>query len=219
MSALHGNELLETLNGADLPDWQGFDDGLRTRLKTGSFAKGLELVDAIGAAAEEANHHPDVSLTYPHVDIRLVSHDKGGVTQRDLDMARTVSALAAERGITADRAAPVVLDLALDTAGFERIAPFWSAVLTGSPDNLDGDEIREASDQVPLMWFQRAEPHEAGHQRFHLDLRIGADQAQARIDAALAAGGTLVDDSAAPSFWVLADADGNKVCICTIQSR
>ena len=41
--------------------------------------------------------------------------------------------------------------------------------------------------------------------------------AEERVAAALAAGGTLVDDEAAPSFWVLADADGNRACVCTAQ--
>ena len=45
------------------------------------------------------------------------------------------------------------------------------------------------------------------------------DQAQARISAALAAGGTLVTDERAPAFIVLADPEGNKVCVCTSLGR
>lgn len=45
---------------------------------------------------------------------------------------------------------------------------------------------------------------------------VPLDAAQARVDAALAAGGTLVDGAHAPSFWVLADAEGNEACVCTI---
>jgi len=44
-------------------------------------------------------------------------------------------------------------------------------------------------------------------------------QVQPRLDAAIAAGGTLVNDQQAPSFWVLADSDGNRVCLCTWQER
>ena len=55
--------------------------------------------------------------------------------------------------------------------------------------------------------------------RIHLDVDVPHDTAAERIAAALAAGGTLLSDSAAPAFWVLADAEGNEVCICTWQGR
>jgi 4a-hydroxytetrahydrobiopterin dehydratase len=48
---------------------------------------------------------------------------------------------------------------------------------------------------------------------------VPRDQAEARIDAAIAAGGSLVSDAEAPSFWVLADPQGNKACICTSAER
>ncbi len=57
---------------------------------------GLRLVNRIGGAAESANHHPDLVLTYPHVEVTLTSHDAGGVTSRDISMARTISGFAAE---------------------------------------------------------------------------------------------------------------------------
>jgi 4a-hydroxytetrahydrobiopterin dehydratase len=56
---------------------------------------GLRLVNQIGDAAESANHHPDLLLTYPKVEVTLTSHDAGGVTSRDIAMARTISDLAA----------------------------------------------------------------------------------------------------------------------------
>ena len=49
--------------------------------------------------------------------------------------------------------------------------------------------------------------------RIHLDISVPHDEAQARIEAALKAGGTLVSDAHAPAFWVLADAEGNEACI------
>lgn len=55
--------------------------------------------------------------------------------------------------------------------------------------------------------------------RIHLDIDVPHDVATARIEAALAAGGTLLSDDAAPAFWVLADAEGNEACICTWQGR
>ena len=55
--------------------------------------------------------------------------------------------------------------------------------------------------------------------RIHLDVTVPHDVAEERIAAALAAGGTLLSDRAAKAFWVLADPEGNEVCICTWQDR
>lgn len=55
--------------------------------------------------------------------------------------------------------------------------------------------------------------------RIHLDVDVPHDEAPARIAAALAAGGVLLSDGAAPAFWVLADTEGNEVCVCTWQGR
>ena len=66
---------------------------------TGDFATGLALTNKIGEAAEAANHHPDVTLTYPTLGVLLTSHDAGGVTVRDVRMARTITEHAAGLGV------------------------------------------------------------------------------------------------------------------------
>ncbi len=83
-----------------LEGWRVEDGALRARFRTKRFATGLRLVNRIGEAAEEANHHPDLDLRYPHVDVTLASHDVGGLTARDVRMARTISALAAGEGVS-----------------------------------------------------------------------------------------------------------------------
>ena len=82
-----------------LTDWTWRDDAIHAHLETGDFATGLRLVNRIGEAAEAMNHHPDLDLRYPHVDVRLSSHDAGGVTDRDVKLARTISEYAAAEGI------------------------------------------------------------------------------------------------------------------------
>jgi 4a-hydroxytetrahydrobiopterin dehydratase len=72
---------------------------------------------------------------------------------------------------------------------------------------------------VPLLWFQHTDAHETPRQRFHLDLWVPHDVAEDRIAAAVAAGGRVVDDENAPSFVVLADPEGNRVCVCTCLDR
>ena len=200
------------------PDgWVLVGDGLRTRVVTGGFAAGLALVDAVGAAAEEADHHPDLDLRWGHVDVRWWSHDAGGVTHRDVEMARTVSRLAADAGLTLTSAGLQSLELALDTPDAARVLPFWEAFLAYRRP-AGGQDVRDVAGRLPPVWFQESGADEP-RQRWHLDVWVDPGEVQARIDAAVAAGGRVVDDSQAPAFWVLADADGNRSCLCTWQDR
>ncbi|MGC5614966.1 4a-hydroxytetrahydrobiopterin dehydratase [Georgenia sp. Z1491] len=208
------------IQDADLQDWRHLWRALYTRFDTGSFARGLSLVAAIGEAAEAAGHHPDITLTYPSVAIRLTSHDSGGVTAKDVDLARRISTIAAADGVPASPAGTAQVDLALDTADQGEIDTFWSSVLTGSPDNVDGDEIADPAGQAPLMWFQRTDAHETPRQRFHLDVQIPADELDARVEAAVAAGGRRVEDlGRGRAFVVVEDAQGNRACFCTVLDR
>jgi 4a-hydroxytetrahydrobiopterin dehydratase len=205
---------------AGLDDWRWLLGGLHARFDTGNFATGLALADGIGAAAEEANHHPDLDLRYPFLAVTLVSHDVGGVTDRDVRMARRISELAAEAGVAAAPDRVEALELALDTADHTAVAPFWRAILGYAESRVYGDqEVVDPDGRRTTLWFQRTEPHEPPRQRFHLDIVVPPEQAQARVDAALAAGGTLISAEHAPAFWVLADADGNKACVCTPEGR
>ncbi len=218
-TVLRGQQLLNALADAGLDDWQGLPGCIRARFGTGGFTSGLALANRIGEAAEAANHHPDLALSYPHLDVRLTSHDVGGVTNRDLRLAVEVSALAQTAGASPEPDAPVLLELGLDTAQREVIAPFWAALLTGDATAASGDEIIDPSGQLPPLWFQDCEEHEVPHQRLHVDLSVPEALAPARIRAVVAAGGTVVDDSRAPMFTVLEDADGNRACVCTLAQR
>ena len=202
-----------------LSDWRKLTTSLHARFLTKNFAAGLEFVTAVTEAAEAANHHPDVKLTYPWVDLVLISHDVNALTSRDLDLAEKISQLATERGISADPGALAELEVALDTADAEAIGPFWAALLGGEAGRIDGDDVTDPRGRMPLLWLQNTESHETPRQRFHLDVWVPRDVAQARIEAAIKAGGRLVSDNAAPSFWVLADAEGNLACICTAADR
>lgn len=86
---------------AGLTGWATHDDALHVRFDTGDFAKALALVDAIGAVAEELNHHPDLELGWGRVEVHLTSHDVGGITGRDLTLARRIDELATEAGVRA----------------------------------------------------------------------------------------------------------------------
>lgn len=84
------------MDDSGIPDWERRDGALHAVFRTGDFRTGVALVNAFAEAAEAANHHPDITLTYGRVEVSLTSHDAGGVTDRDTGLARVFSALAAE---------------------------------------------------------------------------------------------------------------------------
>ena len=97
------------------------------------------------------------------------------------------------------------LSPALDSAALLGALPELSALCT--VETLD------------LMQLDSTDVTAADRQRFHLDITVPGDQAAARIDAAVQAGGRVVDRNFEPSFTVLADADGNLACVCTELGR
>lgn len=200
-----------------LDDWRYLLGALHTRLEA-PYATLLALVADIGAAAEAADHHPDLDLRYAHLDVRLFSHDVFGVSRRDLRMARRISELAGQHGVTARPRACQVLEIGYDTARADELAPFWRAVLGLDDHPHEEGNLVDRAGRLPTVWFQESE-HREQRDRAHLDITVPHDVAEQRVEAALAAGGRLVDESHAPSWWVLADPDGNLVCVCTWQGR
>ena len=85
---------------ADLPGWAFSEGSLTYTAVCQSPQTAIELVAAIGQAANSQNHHPDLLWSYDEVTLDLRSHDVDGVTQRDLRLARSVSALSGEFGAT-----------------------------------------------------------------------------------------------------------------------
>jgi 4a-hydroxytetrahydrobiopterin dehydratase len=219
---------------AKLADWRKLAQGLHARYLVDDFGVGARFVAAVGKAGDEFEHHPSVAMGSRHVDLKLVSadavfRDEDGteyvvewVTQKDVDLARRISEIAAAHAIVADPASVSVIELGLDTARSATIAPVWAALLTGNPEaqghGSPGDEIRDATGRVPNLWFGDADGHETPRQRFHIEVYVAPEAAGQRIAAAVAAGGTVVDDSDAPSLTVIADQDGNTGVLCVGES-
>ncbi len=200
-----------------LEDWRVLLQTLQSSFDTGSFAKGVEFAARVGAAADAAEHHPDLTITYPRVHVLLTTHDAGGMTIRDIEMARTISAIAAELGVAGDPSAPTQLEIAIDAIDIPAVRPFWEAVL-GFKTAKD-NEVLDPYGRAPAFWFQQMDAPRPQRNRIHIDVTVPHDVAQQRIAAAIEAGGTLVSDAEAPAFWILADPEGNEACICTWQGR
>ena len=161
------------------------------------------------------------------------------VTQQDIDLARRVTEIARGQGLQADPGSVSEVELGLDTAQSATVAPVWAALLTGDGGSqgrgTPGDEIRDATGRVPNLWFgdsgsdagegdRDADGHRDGDgdrdapQRFHLEVYVAPEAAEVRIAAAVAAGGTVVDDSGSPGLTVIADQDGNRGVLCVDTS-
>ncbi|MGY6502814.1 MAG: VOC family protein [Acidimicrobiales bacterium] len=199
-------------------DWRYLLGAIHTELRAGSFARAADLITGIVAAADAADHHPNVDLRYPdRVRVILTTHATGGVTTHDVELARTISELARRARAGSDPLTAQVVEIALDTLDADRIRPFWEAVLAYRVD--DGGNLVDPLGVGPPLWFQQMDRPRTERNRFHLDVTVPHDVAERRLAAALDAGGTLVSDARAKAFWVLADAEGNEVCICTWQDR
>ena len=202
-------------------DWRVVADGVCASFRTGSFAAGARLVAAIGALPGLDEHPPDVDVRHDGVTVRLVTitQDDFGLTERDLDLARQVSAMARELGLPADPSAVQTVFVTIDALDLPTVMPFWRAVL-GYVDRADSPEdLIDPRFRGPSLWFQQLDAPRPQRNRIHFDVAVPHDEAADRIAATLAAGGRLLSDEEAPAFWVLADAEGNEACITTWQGR
>ncbi|BDZ51259.1 hypothetical protein GCM10025867_35000 [Frondihabitans sucicola] len=198
-------------------DWRVLFEGAVTRFSTGSFASGVRLVDAIGALADAADHHPDVDLRYSGVTVRLLTHEVGGLTAKDAELAGAISAAARELGVVADPTAVETVQVTIDALDRDAVMPFWAALLGYEPEG-DSDLVDPAG-RAPGIWFQTMEEPRSERNRLHIDVSVPPDQAASRIAAAIGAGGRLVTDAHAPAWWVLSDPEGNEACVATWQGR
>jgi 4a-hydroxytetrahydrobiopterin dehydratase len=177
-------------------------------------------VSAVGA---DGQGHLTVDIRADRTVLRLQSAHTGGVTGRDVRLAHAVSGGLTARGLEPKPGGGAVqaLEIAIDALDIAAVRPFWKAI-TGYADE-PGSELQSAlidpSGRAPAIWFQQMDAPRPQRNRIHLDIDVPPEAAGARIDAAIAAGGRLLSDGAAPAFWVLADPEGNEACICTWQGR
>jgi 4a-hydroxytetrahydrobiopterin dehydratase len=158
-----------------------------------------------------------MELAVADVDLRPPGVLYLSVPADDAASAEAISAAADEHGLTTELVAATTTEVAIDALDIPAVKPFWKAVL-GYID--DGEmAIVDPARIGPPFWFQQMDEPRPQRNRIHVDVTVAHDVADARVAAALAAGGVLVTDRWARSFWVLADAEGNEACVCTWQDR
>ena len=179
----------------------------------------------LGAGSDRRlnEHNFGIDIRRYGVTVRVVTlrDDMMGMTQTDLDLARPISAAAGELGLTADPSKVQSLLIVPGAPNRPEIMPFWQAVLgyMPRPDSVEEDLI-DPYDRGVAVWVEEMdEPRPGGLGAIHLAVWLPVEEAQARVDAALAAGGHLVRDDYAPAWWTLADRYGNEVDVATIAYR
>ena len=210
-----------------LPNWRYLLGRMHLTVATGDFAAALAFVDRVGALAEEQGHHPEIDLRWGRVHVATGSHDVGGVSERDVRLGLAIDTVVTELGLTSQPHRLGEVEIAVDAMDIGAVRPFWAAVLgwpAGDPgadgaEGAEGNELVDPDRVGPTLWFQQMDAPRPQRNRIHVDVTVAHDEADRRVAAALAAGGRLVSDAEAPSFWVLADVEGNEVCVCTWQNR
>jgi 4a-hydroxytetrahydrobiopterin dehydratase len=78
---------------ADLDGWERADGALRRSIEFGAFLDGIDAVRRVGEHAEAKDHHPDIDIRWRTVTFALVTHSEGGITSKDVDMARDINGI------------------------------------------------------------------------------------------------------------------------------
>ena len=203
--------------------WRVVGDGACAYFRTGSLAAGARFVQAISELPGVEDHGPDVDVRGAGVTVRLITYtdDYYGMSRRDIELARQISAAARKLGLSADPSAVQSVLVIPGASAPAAVMPFWRAVL-GYEHRRDNprEDLVDPHGRGPAFWFERMdEPRPAGGGAIHIAIWVPYEQAEARMAAALAAGGRMVRDAFAPSWWTLADAAGNEADIATAKGR
>jgi 4a-hydroxytetrahydrobiopterin dehydratase len=210
--------------------WRYVLSTLRTSVPVRSLAQAAEVAArTVAACGDDADRHLRIDVRSDRVVLTLQSLDQAAVTGRDVELAHRLSAAVHSVGLrtvpeigTGEARSVQLLELGIDALDIAAVRPFWKAVLGyGDEAGADGpeDPLVDPVGQGPAIWFQQMDRPRPQRNRIHFDVSVPHDEAPRRIEAALAAGGRLVSAASAPSFWVLADPEGNEACVTTWQGR
>jgi 4a-hydroxytetrahydrobiopterin dehydratase len=199
------------LHAEGVEDWVVLHGGPTAVFGVDSLLAAAQLAEAV-AAVPGLEERTVMSVARDHLTVRL-TRELWGTEARHIDVAREISRVAREHGATADRGAAQEVQLAIAARPAEIDLPFWRAVLGYAP--MHGDNAIDPLGHGSTVWMQDLNPEKPLRHAMHVDVSVAREVAESRLAAALAAGGRIVDDAAAPASWILSDRAGNKVCIAS----
>ncbi len=189
-------------------DWVVLHGGPTAAFRTASIRQAAQLAGAIAEVPGLEEARSVLTVADRHVSVRL-TRALWSLEPEHVELAQAVSAVALERGAHADRALVQEVQLAIAAQPQAIDVPFWRAVLgyRSLADEAATDPLGHGS----TVWLQELDPAKSLRHAMHVDVSVAREHVAARVEAALAAGGTVVDQSA--QHWTLSDRAGNRVCV------
>ena len=194
-----------------MDDWVVLHGGATAVFRVPSLSEAARLAEAVAQAPGIAGAGVLLTLADTRVSVRL-SRDIWNLEQAHIQLAQAVSAVARELGAVPDRAAVQEVQVAIAAKRDAIDVGFWRAVLGYTP--MADDNAVDPLGHGSTVWMQELDQAKPLRHAMHIDVSVAREQVKTRLEAAVAAGGRIVDESHAPAHWTLADRAGNRVCIC-----
>jgi 4a-hydroxytetrahydrobiopterin dehydratase len=191
-------------------DWVVLHGGAAAVFRVPSLVAAARLAEAVAHVAGLEESGALLTVTPDRLSVRL-SRGVFRLEEPHVALARAVSAVAREHGAVADREGVNEVQVAIAAQPEAVDVGFWRAVLGYAP--LDDDNAVDPLGHGSTVWMQDLDPHKPLKHAMHVDVSVAHEHAEARVAAALANGGRIVEDSEAPAAWILADRAGNRVCV------
>jgi 4a-hydroxytetrahydrobiopterin dehydratase len=200
----------EFLAAEGVEDWVVLHGGATAVFRAASLDEAARLAAVVAAVPGLEDCGALLAIASDRLTVRL-TRDLWSLEPRHVDLARAVSSVVREHGAVADRGAVQEVQLAVAAKPDTMDLGFWRAVLGYAP--MADDNAVDPLGHGSTVWMQELHPSKALRHAMHIDVSVAREHAEARLAAALAAGGRIVDDSKAPGTWILSDRAGNRVCI------
>ena len=200
----------EFLAAEGVDDWVVLHGGATAVFRVRSLGEAAQLAQAVARVPGLDGSGALLTIADDRLSVRL-TRGVFRLEERHVDLARAVSATARTYGAVADRAGAQEVQLAIAAKPDAVDVGFWRAVLGYA--ELDPDNAADPLGHGSTVWMQELDPDKPLGHAMHVDVSVAREHAEARVAAALAAGGRIVDDADAPAGWILADRAGNRVCI------
>ena len=201
----------EFLAAEGVGDWVVLHGGATAVFPVPSLRDAARLAEAVAQVPGLDGAGALITVTDGQVTVRLAR----GVERLEpghVELARAISAAARRQGAVADRARAQEVQVAVAAHPGSVDVGFWRAVLGYA--ELADDNAVDPLGHGSTVWMQELDPARPLRHAMHLDVSVAREQVQARLAAALAAGGRVVHTWTDPQAWTLADRAGNRVCLC-----
>jgi 4a-hydroxytetrahydrobiopterin dehydratase len=202
----------EFLAADGVEDWVVLHGGATAVFRVPSLAAAAQLAEAVAHVPGLGSSGVLLTIADGRLSVRL-TRGVFRLEERHIELARAVSAMARAHGAVADRTDVHEVQLAIAAKRDAVDVGFWRAVL-GYP-GLDDDNAIDPLGHGSTVWMQELDADKPLRHAMHVDVSVAREHAEARVAAALAAGGSIVEDVDAPANWILADRAGNRVCIAS----